>query len=101
MLSVRANKTNNASEDLEGIISPYDYANRRDAENFCPVVTGEADHVDSDNDDNHEGGMTFDDQTVDFISQNDVTKTFGPFSGDNLIAAPNMVMLVMSPFIGL
>ena len=91
MLSMRASKKPGPSQDLEDILSPYDYFNRRDADNFCPVVTNGSDLVDSDNDDHHDPGMTFDDPTVDFASQNDVTKNFGQFSGDNLIAAPNMV----------
>jgi hypothetical protein len=86
MLSVRSNTRITPSQDLEGILSPYDYSNRRDADNFCPVV-----NADSDNDDHHDPGMTFDDHTVDFASQNDATKTIGQFSGDNLIAAPNIV----------
>lgn len=86
MLSVRTDKKTGPSHDLEGVLSPYDYSNRRDADNFCPVVS-----TDSDNDDHHDPGMTFDDHTIDFPTQGDGTKTFGQFSGDNLIAAPNMV----------
>ena len=89
MLSVRQKKgTVSSSQDLEDILSPYDYANRNDADNFCPV----AGSIESD-DDNHDAGMTFDDQT-DFFSQNcpnDVTKPTGQFTGDNLVVAPNMV----------
>lgn len=90
MLSVRPNKNTGSSQDIEGIVSPYDYANQRDADNFCPVNPDSA-PVDSDNDDHHDPGMTFADQTAEFASQGDGTKTFGPFSGDNLVAAPNMV----------
>lgn len=91
MLSVRPNKNTGSSQDLEGIVSPYDYANKRDADNFCPVFNTDAAPVDSDTDDHHDPGMTFDDQTAEFPTQSDGTKTFGPFSGDNLVAAPNMV----------
>jgi len=98
MLSVRSNTKSGPSQDLEGILSPYDYSNRRDADNFCPVV-----NADSDNDDHHDDpGMTFNDHTVDFVSQSDGTKMFGQFSGDNLIAAPNMVyansLSLINPF---
>uniref|UniRef100_A0A0P5QB78 Condensin complex subunit 2 n=1 Tax=Daphnia magna TaxID=35525 RepID=A0A0P5QB78_9CRUS len=86
MLSVRASKNTGPSHDLEDVLSPYDYSNKRDANNFCPVA-----NADSDNDDHHDPGMTFDDHTMDFVTQSDGTKTFGQFSGDNLIAAPNMV----------
>lgn len=88
------------SQDLEDILSPYDYANRRDAENFCPVVDGgEAAAADSDGDEPHDsGGMTFEDHTADFASQNDVNKTHGEFAGDNLVAAPNMVRKERSLF---
>ena len=84
------------SQDLEDILAPYNYANRQDAENFCPGVDGigggEVAAADSDGDEPHDtAGMTFDDHTADFASQNDATKTFAQFSGDNLIAAPNMV----------
>lgn len=72
---------------------PYDYANRRDADNFCPVINTDAAHIDSDNDDHHDPGMTFD-HTAEFCTQSDGTKTYGPFSGDNLIAAPNMVSVL-------
>ncbi|XP_046441319.1 condensin complex subunit 2-like [Daphnia pulex] len=87
MLSVRSSTKTGPSQDLEGILSPYDYSNRRDADNFCPEVNADSSY----NDDHHDDPMTFNDQTADFASQSDGTKTFGQFSGDNLIAAPNMV----------
>lgn len=89
MLSVRQKKgAVSSSQDLEDILSPYDYGNRNDADNFCPVA-GSMD----DDDDHHDAGMTFGDQTDLFSqnSQNDVTKQTGQFTGDNLVVAPNMV----------
>lgn len=72
-------------------MQPYDYANKRDAENFCPTFGADADGADSDNDDHHDpGSNTFAEQTADFGSQ-DGTRTMSQFTGDNLIAAPNMV----------
>lgn len=95
MLSVRSSTKTGPSQDLEGILSPYDYSNRRDADNFCPEVNADS----SENDDHHDDPMTFNDQTADFASQSDGTKTFGQFSGDNLIAAPNMVRKFSDPTI--
>lgn len=93
------NKKNTVpSQDLEDILSPYDYSNRRDAENFCPPGRNDAEVADSDNDDHHDaGGTMYDDQTADFGSQNDtaITQTLGQFSGSNLVAAPNMVRIVL------
>jgi hypothetical protein len=98
MLSMQQKKNNTVpSQDLEDIISPYDYANRRDAENFCPIAgRPDGEVADSSMDDHHDGdagGMTFDDHTADFGSQNDTanTQSLGQFSGSNLVAAPNMV----------
>ena len=79
-----------SSQDVEDAVSSYDYTNRRDAENFCPVVSQESD---SDYDDPNDPGMTFNafgDQT-EFMSQPEPNNLVGQFSGDNLVAAPNMV----------
>jgi len=92
MLSVRQKKeASSSSQDLEDILSPYDYANRNDADNFCPLVNPSS-AIESD-DDHDAGGMTFGDQTDMFSqnSQNDVTKQMGQFTGNNLVTAPNMV----------
>ena len=82
-----------ATQNVEGM--PYDYENRRDAENFCPVLEDDGgDHHNHSDGDDDAGGtmMTFDDPTADFGSQADATKVFSSqFTGDNLIAAPNMV----------
>ena len=89
-MAVRPTKTG-SSQDLE--LEPYDYANRRDAENFCPTfgAADGADGPDSDNDDHNDpGSNTFAEQTADFATQ-DTTRPFSQFTGDNLIAAPNMV----------
>ena len=94
MLSVRQKKeASSSSQDLEDILSPYDYANRNDADNFCPLVNPSS-AIESD-DDHDAGGMTFGDQTDMFSqnSQNDVTKQMGQFTGNNLVTAPNMVQL--------
>lgn len=98
---MRPNSHTEASQDIEGFLSPYDYANQRDANNFCPVAASEPASADSDNDDHHDPGMTFNDHTAnEFVSQTqgDGSKTFGPFSGENLIAAPNMVKFFCSSF---
>ena len=85
-----------AAQNVEGM--PYDYENRRDAENFCPVLEdddGGDDHQNHSDGEDDAGGtmMTFDDPTADFGSQADATKMAfaSQFTGDNLIAAPNMV----------
>jgi len=99
MLSVRQKKgAVSSSQDLEDILSPYDYANRNDADNFCPV----AGSIESD-DDHHDAGMTFGDQTDLFSqnSQNDLTKQTGQFTGDNLVVAPNMVRVPHTHYLAL
>ena len=92
MLSMQQKK--NDTVPSQDNIYPYDYANRRDAENFCPIAGRPDDEVtDSSVDDGDTGGLPFDDQAADLGSQNDTanTQSLGQFSGSNLVAVPNMV----------